>query len=404
MNFVKEVIKLPFNIIGLIFYLPRNLIKIYFLKNLKDNIFLQDEGGFGHTITSPLLLKYYYGNNWTLFFQFSKKRHNIYIKDVFNNLVFLNFSFFNFQSYYMNKFNFRLLYLILKIFSKKKLLFINDFMDSLPMSSINKNNNSLKTCNIRSKLFWLISQKKFNFINNSNIQIYNQNIDKIFKSKKKKLLFALRYKDHKENNPVKRDSRHINFYKNSLEHMVKKGWQIFLTGDCSKYPAWVKKNSNIFNFSKLEKYNINLDYYNFLSGMFSNACIGPHSGALWYNVARKTKCLVLEHSFLGDVMPNSIITYRNLINNDFSLIKKYFNNYDFLTTKKYKDFYKNSSELSKYDINEIIIDFINNYNNFNYGIEIKKLNIKDGLFVDSKAKFSPIWFKKNIKLIKNKVC
>jgi hypothetical protein len=404
MNFVKEVIKLPFNIIGLIFYLPTNLIKIYFLQKLKDNIFLQDEGGFGHTITSPLLLKYYYGNNWTLFFQFSKKRHNIYIKDVFNNLVFLNFSFFNFQSYYMNKFNFRLLYLILKIFSKKKLLFINDFMDSLPMSSINKNNNSLKTCNIRSKLFWLIAQKKFNLINNLSIQIYNQNIDKIFKSKKKKLLFALRYKDYKENDPIKRDSRPINFYKNSLEHAVKKGWQIFLTGDCSKYPAWVKKNSNIFNFSKLEKYNINLDYYNFLSGMFSNACIGPHSGALWYNVARKTKCLVLEHSFLGDVMPNSIITYRNLINNDFSLIKKYFNNYDFLTTKKYKEFYKNSSKLSKYDINEIIIDFINNYNNFNYGIEIKKLNIKDGLFVDSKAKFSPIWFKKNIKLIKNKVC
>ena len=383
-------IKLILNLINLPFFLIINFYVILNNFKKKKNIILHVEGGFGHTITTPLLLNYYYGNNYLLLFRYSKKRHNKYIKKIFPNLVFITTSIFNFESFTSNRIFFCCLYFILKKFTKKNVLLMDEFYQQVPTSKLN---NTLKTCNVRSRLFWLMKKKKFKFIKNSDLKISETYLKDIFQSKKKNLLFVIRNKDFKlHKDEVPRDTRDMNFYKNTLEFAVKSGWRVFLTGNIETCPKWIEKNQEIFWSGKLE---IEDDYYMFLAGMFNDACIGPHSGALWYNLSRKSPCLVFEHTFLGDTMPNSISSYRNIASKNYKMIKKYFNQYDFETLDIYKKFYKNSYKLSKKQSDEIIRDFLKNCNKPSYGYDVRNFGITKSLFNDCNSKLSPVWAKYN---------
>ena len=70
------------------------VLKILFLIFFNKNklFFLQEEGGFGHTITSPVYLDSILKDKWILIFCYSSTRHNKAINHVFNNKIFfLNF-------------------------------------------------------------------------------------------------------------------------------------------------------------------------------------------------------------------------------------------------------------------------------------------------------------------------
>lgn len=382
--------------INFILLIPFNLFKLCFLLRDKKKIFLQNEGGFGHTITSPLILEHYFENDWVLLFGYYYKRHNKNIKKLFTNLIFLNTAIFPVSSFLMNEKSFKVYYFFIKYILKKKVLFIEEYCHKLPNNLENKTSKSINTCWVRSNLFWLMGKKKFKFLNNINISKENT-FEKLLAEKKKILNFSVRYKDFLLNTGESgRDSRNLDFYKNVLLRATENKWFVMLSGDIKKPPNWVIENENICYYGKTK---LDINYFNFLSGIRSTLCVGPHSGALYYNIARKTNCLVLEHSFLGDVMPNSIISYRNLENSINRKFKKMFLTYDFLKTDLYKDFGNNSRPLTQKESDEIINEFLDNYQNKSFGIDVRDIGINEGLFLDSNAKLSPAWVKQNFDII-----
>ena len=396
MKNLKLFIKLILLIINNVILIPFNLFKIFFFLKKKKNIFLQNEGGFGHSITSPLVLNNYFGENWSLLFSYYYKRHNKNVDKIFSNLIFLNVAIFPVNSYLSNKIAFKVYYFFIKYILKKKVNYIQDFYNQLPVSKENMQNKTIKDCMVRSKLYWQMGEKKFKFIKNINFS-KNSNFEKLLDEKKKILNFSLRYKDCKSNiGEIGRDSKKLDFYKNALLRAVDNNWFIMLSGDVKKVPSWVIDNDNIYYYGKTK---LDLNYFNFLSGIKSTACIGPHSGSLLYNVARKTSCLVLEHSFLGDVMPNSIVSYKNLENRILEKFKSIFLNYEFLKTDSYKKFNNYFRSLTQKESDEIINEFLDNHQNNDFGIDVRDIGINQGLFLSSNSKLSPAWVKQNFDII-----
>ena len=294
---MKIFYKFPFQLINFLILIPINLFLI--LKNSKTkNVFLQPEGGFGHTITSPLLLNYYYKKNWVLFFGFNSKRHNPYVAKIFPNIIFLNTSLIPVSAEYFSKLSFKIYNFFLTKLLKKKVLFMQDYAHSLSPSHLNKDNDLLQKCFVRSKLFWIMSEPDFEYLDIRKIYNLNSDLEKMFFKKKKLLNFVIRRKDHKNQlDDTLRDTKNYFFYKDSFTKAIENGWEIMLSGDVNNIPEWILKNEK---FHYYQKYDLDKNYFNFLSGVYSHTCIGPHSGALYYNIAKKNKCLILEHSYLGD--------------------------------------------------------------------------------------------------------
>jgi hypothetical protein len=123
--FFKKILKtlaLLINLFLLLLYVPFFLLK--FLRE-KRVIYLQHEGGFGHTITSPEILNYYYKDNWIIIFAFSKRRHNRLIEEIYNNkLFFLNIEIIPVSCERINKFLFNIIYIIFKYLFRKEIFFL----------------------------------------------------------------------------------------------------------------------------------------------------------------------------------------------------------------------------------------------------------------------------------------
>jgi hypothetical protein len=127
--------------------------------------------------------------------------------------------------------------------------------------------------------------------------------------------------------------------------------------------------------------------------MISDVAIGPHSGAMYYTVAQKKKILLLDHFFLGDALPNSIVSYPRIFFDSFAHFKDLMLEYGFYNIKEYVAKYPSYQRLSSNETSTIILDFINNLNNKNYGVRPEEFGIKKGILVVCKAKFSPVWLK-----------
>jgi hypothetical protein len=67
--------------------------------------------------------------------------------------------------------------------------------------------------------------------------------------------------------------------------------------------------------------------------------------------------------------------------------------YGFSNIQEYLKKYPPYQNLSSKETNFVILDFINNLNNKNYGVRPEEFGIKKGILVDCKAKFSPAWLK-----------
>ena len=82
-------LKFFLSLISLLVSIKSFLFLIY-KANFKNKIvFLQPEGGFGHTILTPEVLnKLVKNNEWILVFGYDSRRHNYLIKDLYKNNFF----------------------------------------------------------------------------------------------------------------------------------------------------------------------------------------------------------------------------------------------------------------------------------------------------------------------------
>jgi hypothetical protein len=392
--FFKQLLKiflLFINFIFLFFYIPLFLLK--FFKEEKT-FYLQHEGGFGHTITSPELLNYYFNNDWILIFAFSKRRHNKLIEKMYNGkLFFFNVELIKVFSVKINKILFNYIYIILKYLFKKKVFFFREYM-KIRLSNAIKSNYVINSYDIVRGRYYNIANKT----NNQTFSVphylgskFNNVLEKNYGDFKSKILFILRYKDFKESKIRLRDSRSLEFYKDIILKLVSSNFQIIFQGDLIEYPDWIKNLGKSVIFKN--KTGLSKDEYGIFAGMYSDIAIGPHSGGLMYSVSQKKKILILEHLFLGDALPNSIVSYPNVFFKSRLEFKDLMLDNSFSNINEYIKRYPLHKKLTKKEIEMISLDFIKNLDNKDYGIRPEQFGIKTGILIDCNAKFSPIWLK-----------
>jgi len=412
-NFFFEII-LKFKKI-FIFFLSIGLFPLFFKrfiqslivisKNLDKIIYCQFEGGFGHTLTTPLYLMSRYNENWLLLFAYNKKRHNIFINKMFpGNIFFVETAILGFNlDLFSRKLFFKSVIFFSKLFYKK---IIYNYIEKIYIDHyFNHNKLTNEYYKRYESRIWpeiIKNRYKFNF---SHLDIDKKNFLNFFyvKNLKKRVCFFLRYKGKRESfsretlmkfpkldiGNILRDSRPIEDYKFIIQNLVEKGFQVFITGDDFDKPDWIKKFGNeVIYYDKFKKLNKN--FYNFFCGFSSDIIIGQVSGGSLYSLLNK-KNLILETYEVGSGINQSIVSYPYLKIKNLVEFKKIIFDEHF---KWNPDLLLNSSKISQLSceqLNSIYLDYINNYFNEEYGIEPKKVGIDKGWLIDSNSKFSPKW-------------
>jgi hypothetical protein len=354
--------KFFFSLISLFISIKSFFFLIYKFNFKNKIVFLQPEGGFGHTILTPEVLnKLFRNNEWILVFGHDPRRHNYLVKDLYkNNFFWLDLTYSSdlikgvFEPF--KKFIFFLLSLYLK-FKKIEYYYYFDYLLKLKDYDHSKYNKE------DSLLYERISYKiifKSQSLRNSN------SIDKGFKNlnfnikKKKNCGLAYKQSTYRDINSINRSSDTLESYKESLFSMVDLGWDVYIYGDLPlALPNWFDDlKKNIF-FSENKK---NLNKFNLYSGVNSECYIGPMSGALsWKYMFPKKPSLIIDAHPFGWSYFNSVISYRiisrlnkNHKNLEDTLIKKKIYWYN---TDPYKYRYTD-----QYEKKSIIINFLKNVN------------------------------------------
>ncbi len=360
---------------------------------------MQLEGGFGHTITTPYILDYYY-KNWILIFGYNSKRHNLNIKNIFNNKIY----FFNINQINSNsKFLHLLFNFFFKIFLKKKILLFEKFYKKLPYNKFNEK-DKLYLEKLESRQFYIFfkNKKKYkiNFLKSKYLDFFK----KLNFKRKVKINFYLRIKD-KKNDLQSRNTENIHFYKNLILKMFSKGYFVIFTGDYFEIPNWLSKYKSYFLHPDL----INSDYKEYLANVpfFSDLTIGVSSGGILYNLLSKKPILLLGCSHFGFSVPNAVLSYKKIkvkSKKELSeILKQYYENYG--NEKKIKFYLKKYKfkKLTKKEVDQIVFDYLSNYKIKKYGTSYKSLQIKSGILRDTQARISPVWLKMiNFKKLKKK--
>lgn len=376
---------LLFRLMILSIYTFFSLLK--FLK-LNDKIFILKDGGFGHSISSPSLLEYYLGDRYLLIFPYKKDRHNKLITDIFNKKIFfLRTEILPIKSLKSNYYLVIITFFILKKLFQKDVQFYEDYLISCPVNPINQKYTMYHSSITRSRYFWIPTKtdfkKKFlpHSLKEKFIKIYKNNSTREFRSK---ILFNFR---NLQSSKLSKNLPSIDEFKDIIIKLAEKNFQIILKGDNLDYPKWLSDVEN--NLIYQEKTNLTDDEFGIFCGMTNDIAIGSNNGGMMYTFIRKQKCLIINNTFIGDAFPNSIVSYWKLLNchSYFEFKEAMLNGY----------FYKDLpcpfklQRLTSQETSEVILDFVNNYYNKDYGIDPASFGINKGILADTKAKFSPVW-------------
>jgi hypothetical protein len=403
---IKKILKFNFSLINfliLLLYVPFFALKFSFTKK---KIFLNTTQGFGHTISNPILLEFYNKDDWILIFGFYKKKHNKLISNIFfkKKLYFFNYdllSILKIQSIHFKIFEDYLFFFLNFIFQnilKKKTFYFLEYSKFLPINSLNLNNPNYSKITDSSvdKLYWIVHEKKFPQYDLP--KFYYDKFNTIFSNLGGNFImrvgFVLRFKDSLVNNYIPRDTQDIEFYKEMILYMVKNNYQIIFGGDEIDFPSWIYKFGNSIITRK--KTRLSLNEYNIFTGMMVDTSIGPHSGSRLFDILKIRKNLILNHSFVGDAFPNSIISYKKNKFKNIQEFKDLIYSLDYYTdqsNQERRQKYLNAENLSQQDSLYIVSNFLENFNNPEYGVLPQSLGINDGVLVDSKARLSPVWLK-----------
>ena len=382
-----------------------SIIYLFFLiykLNFKNKIvFLQPEGGFGHTISTPEVLnKLFRKDEWILIFGYNPSRHNYLIKDLYkNNFFWLQLTYsYNFPKIIFEpfkKFIFFLLSLYLN-YKKIKYHYYPDYLKKFKDYGFSKYNKGRLPSYERIS-FKIMFEKSQNIkLNNVRFRNLNFSIKKI-----KKCFLGYKKSKYNEIHSINRDSDELENYKKSLFSMINNGWHINICGDLPKdLPNWFDDLKKNISFSKDSK---DLNKFNLFAGINSDCYIGPMSGALsWKHMFPKKPSLIIDAYPFGWSYFNSVIAYKiiyklnkNYKNVDNILIKERIN----WDNKKvnYENRYTNQDEKEK-----IITNFLKNIKYINKeAIMPHNLGLpKDHPITWSYSSLSKTWYKIQMSVLK----
>ena len=379
-----------FRILWNIFYLFLDILKltIILFKKKKYKVFLQTEGGFGHTISEPHYLNITEKENWLLIIAFDKNFHNKLVKNIFNKkIIFIN------KTSIFWRYKNEIEKLIVSIF---RILYSIEIR--LVQSYIMEKNYTIKSNNYHT---CFESREFLEFYKNKNHSLYknfldNNDYSKIlskFKNFKGLVNFQIRLKAKltgtSDNFSRFRDSEDIDFYKPVVDAIIDKGWVIVFGGDEFDIPDWLYNHDERIIFKKKTK--LSKDSYGFFAGIVSDIYIGPPSGGAMFNLINpKKKQLLINCIPFGFGLINSVSAYPIVSFDDKNDFKKVFerNVVDRFNFNFYED--RLVRKLNSNEVKDIVLDFLNNINR-NYGLSHKDLDIKNGIMEDTNFKVSEKW-------------
>ena len=379
-----------FRILWNIFYLALDISKLAILlfKKRKYKIFLQTEGGFGHTISEPHYLNITEKENWLLIIAFDKKFHNKLIKNIFKKkIIFIK------KTSIFWKHKSKIEKLIISIFRILYSIKIRQVQLYIMNKDYQIKSNDYHKC-FESREFLEFYKKKNHslykdFLDNNN---YKKILSK-FKNCNGFVNFQIRSKAQitKTNDHFSkfRDSENIDFYKPAIEAIINDGWIIIFGGEEFEIPNWLYNHDNRIIFKKKTK--LDKDTYGIFAGIFSDIYIGPPSGGAMFNLINpKKKQLLLNCIPFGFGLINSVSAYPIISFKDKNDFKNLFerNISDRFNLNFYKD--RSVRKLNSEEIKDIVLDFLKNINR-NYGLSYKDLEIDNGIMEDTDFKVSEKW-------------
>jgi hypothetical protein len=363
-----------------------SLILLFLKLKKKDIIFIQEEGGFGHMIVTSHVLNCVCKNkDWSLIWFYQKKRHNKYYNNFFvKNLFFITVP----NSLFLRNIYLHISYLLSKFFLKHKIinykyylyknyetssknLFYKKKMDSRFIKIISDN--------------WKVGYRKYedDFIKRFNL---------IKKSFKGIVSIHVRNKGTNSNSFSNyfRDTVDINNYKMLIDKLIKEGWQVFLSGDDFEPLEWMKNHEKELIFRSRTELDFNK--YNFYCTNISDVMITNSCGNVTTNVLNKNKVLLLNEAQFGYGWPNSIVSYKFIKFSSKQQIKNLFYNFPSTFDQKYLKGLC-FRDLNEKEILNVGMEFINNFNNPDYGVDPSILDLNFDFLLDSKAKISNEWLR-----------
>jgi len=302
-------LKFFLSLISLLVSIKSFLFLIY-KANFKNKIvFLQPEGGFGHTILTPEVLnKLVKNNEWILVFGYDSRRHNYLIKDLYkNNFFWLELTYSSdfpkmvFEPF--KEFIFFLLYFYLKC-KRVKCYYYFEYLLKLEDYGHSKYNKE------GTALYERISYKII-YENVENLDSIDTRIKELNFHIKKIKKCSLGYKKsiYGDINSINRSSDELENYKKSLFSIVDLGWDVYIYGDLpTDLPKWFDDLRKNIYFSDNRK---NLNKFNLHAGINSECYIGPMSGASsWKYMFPKKPSLIIDAHPFGWSYFNSVIAYK----------------------------------------------------------------------------------------------
>ena len=393
----KLILKLIFIanfLIVLLIEIPKCLYLIF--RYNKKKFFYQEEGGFGHLISTPMFLNSKYEDDWTLLFSFQKLRfHNDNIKKIFpNKLIFINNGILSnylgvITPKYYCELPIKVIVFFSKIFFSIDIVKYYDHLFSLNRYEINTNTQYFK--GYESRCWKEIVKYSSRFILNNNIKKEISNFDLNFLKKHSgKVLFPIRTKGSNANerdiSNKLRDTRDINDYKEILEDLESRNYLIFLSGDKIQYPHWINNSRDIITSNKT---GYDEDYFNLIAGISADIVIGGPSGATMFSMMGK-KNLFLESWDFGVGFNKTILSHPMIKISGHVELKDILTDRYFETNESFFNS-ENIKQWSKKELFEIYYEFIENINDENYGVDPKIFGINNGWLIDSKSKISNKW-------------
>ena len=373
------------------FTLFNDLLKslIFFIK-IDKKIFIQLEGGFGHTLSEPHYLNLTEKDNWVLIFAYSEKFHSKEINKIFNKNIF----FINKTSLFYTKKNIveKIFIFTFKNFIKKKLINLNEFILA-KQNKVYKNNYHKTLESVTFKKFRESASHDIytDIIKNLDYSNILKNFEGDFKGR---IYFNYRKKaKHTDSSDLEskfRDSNDIYFYKPLFDFLIDNNWQIFCGINFQNIPDWVNDYDNSFIHPLKAKFTV--DEFQFFAGVITDLYIGGTSGGAMYNLINsKKKSLILNALPFGYSYINCISSYPILHSKDLLEFKQLLECSFFNNDKYDENLLKKIRPLNIQEQIQIVEEFINNYKREDYGISLNDLGIENQIMNDTNGKVSPKW-------------
>ena len=380
-----------------VFALVNSLIICCRLVGSKRPIFVNVEGGFGHTLAAPTCLQSLIGEDFYLIFFYVKERHNYLTREAFDGrflwcrVTFPGFPFFSLRVHQF------LGVALVKVLSSLTVgahdlrRFFEESSSESWMVESDYYDEYYSDPYRRVYMFRLaLSDSEVVARGGSSFylkKLENNPLGRLISTRRR--ICAIAHRAYEKSGDITksvRNSRSLSELVGIVNYLTDTaGYHVILCGHVHG------KELDLFASNPFVTYpaktNLCKDAYDFYAGMLFDVFIGPMSGALDYARCRQVPTLILDSFPYGWSSPRATLAFRDKKFSGNDELRKFF-------LKSYQDYTVSEVGFVPEAVAlSVVREFIENVNNSDFGIDPLDLGIYDGPLVDGRCRIAPAWYK-----------